>query len=91
MTIESTEIPAVGQRWLSETELEQGLGLITQVDGRLLSVFFPATDELRQYALAQAPLARYRLLPDDQGQHAEGWAFTVQRVETKNGVYVYHG
>lgn len=91
MTIESTEIPAVGQRWLSETELEQGLGLITQVEGRLLSVFFPATDELRQYALAQAPLARYRLLPDDQGQHAEGWAFTVQQVEVRGGVYVYHG
>ncbi|WP_411360126.1 SNF2-related protein [Pseudidiomarina salilacus] len=92
MTIESTEIPAVGQRWLSETELEQGLGLITQVEGRLLSVFFPATDELRQYALAQAPLARYRLLPDDQGQHADGWAFTVQQVEVRaGGVYVYHG
>lgn len=80
-----------GQRWLSETELEQGLGLITQVNGRMLTVLFPATGELRHYASQQAPLARYQLLPDDRGQHADGWWFRVLEVESHNHILTYRG
>ncbi|WP_417680673.1 helicase-related protein [Pseudidiomarina aquimaris] len=95
MTQSTVQDPAqafvAGQRWLSETELEQGLGLITQVNGRMLTVLFPATGELRHYASQQAPLARYQLLPDDRGQHAEGWWFRVTEVEVKNHILTYHG
>ena len=38
---------AMGQRWLSETEMEQGLGVITQVQDRTVAVLFPATGEMR--------------------------------------------
>lgn len=82
---------AVGQRWLSETETEQGLGLITQVSGRMLTVLFPATDEVRHYAAAEAPLARYQLLADEQGQHAEGWYFRVTDVVVQKGINTYIG
>ncbi|MDN7125242.1 DEAD/DEAH box helicase family protein [Pseudidiomarina sp. 1APP75-32.1] len=91
MSKDSEHTYVAGQRWLSETELEQGLGLLTQVEGRMLTVLFPATEELRHYAIQQAPLARYRLLPDDRGQHADGWFFRVTEVETKAGVLHYHG
>ncbi|RUO57835.1 RNA polymerase-associated protein RapA [Pseudidiomarina insulisalsae] len=82
---------AAGQRWLSETELEQGLGILTQVEGRMVTVLFPATGEVRQYASQQAPLARYRLLPDDRGQHAEGWWFRVTEVTEQGDVVSYDG
>ncbi|HET8816717.1 MAG TPA: helicase-related protein, partial [Pseudidiomarina sp.] len=82
---------AVGQRWLSETETEQGLGLITQVSGRLLTILFPATDEVRHYAAAEAPLARYQLLADEQGQHADGWYFRVTDVIQQKGINTYIG
>src|SRR5690554_2097578 len=80
-----------GQRWLSETEMEQGLGMVTQLQGRMVSVLFPVTGEVRQYAISDAPLARYQLLVDELGQHAEGWAFRVQRIEDNDGVLTYHG
>ncbi|WP_244993736.1 helicase-related protein [Pseudidiomarina sediminum] len=82
---------AVGQRWLSETELEQGLGVVTQIDGRMLTLLFPATGEVRHYAKQQAPLARYRLLQDERGQHADGWKFTVTAVQEHQQAYIYQG
>ncbi|WP_258808334.1 helicase-related protein [Pseudidiomarina sp. CB1] len=95
MTQSTVQDPAqafvAGQRWLSETELEQGLGLITQVNGRMLTVLFPATGELRHYASQQAPLARYQLLPDDRGQHADGWWFRVTEISVSNHIVTYHG
>lgn len=82
---------AVGQRWLSETELEQGLGVVTQIDGRMLTLLFPATGEVRHYAKQQAPLARYRLLQDERGQHADGWKFSVTAVQEHQQAYIYQG
>ncbi len=81
----------VGQRWLSETETDQGLGLVTHVQGRLISVFFPATDELRQYARDAAPLARFSLLVDERAQHAEGWWFRIHARHADHGCWIYHG
>ncbi len=80
-----------GQRWLSESELEQGLGLVTQLEGRSVTLMFPATGEIRHYAATDAPLARYQLLADERGQHAEGWYFHVEQPVLDNGVYSYQG
>ncbi|MFQ9135394.1 MAG: hypothetical protein ACLR5Y_10030 [Haemophilus parainfluenzae] len=46
---------AIGQRWISETENSLGLGIITDLDFRSVTLHFPATDETRIYAVAQAP------------------------------------
>lgn len=80
-----------GQRWLSETEMEQGLGMITQLQGRIVSVLFPVTGEMRQYAVTDAPLARYQLLVDELGNHGDGWSFRVTAVSDNGGVLTYHG
>ena len=47
-----------GQRWISDSEAELGLGTILALDGRLLTVLYPATGETRQYAQRNAPLTR---------------------------------
>src|SRR5690554_4548658 len=79
------------QRWLSETEMEQGLGIVTELQGRMVTLLFPVTGEFRRYANHDAPLARFRLFPDEQSQHGDGWSFRVTRVSEQNGLFVYHG
>src|SRR5690606_29942086 len=80
-----------GQRWLSETEMEQGLGMVSQLQGRMVTVLFPVTGEFRHYAMNEAPLARYRLLVDEQGHHGDGWSFRVTQVDEQDGLLTYHG
>lgn len=81
----------VGQRYLSETETELGLGLITQAEGRHITVMFPATGEVRLYSVQEAPLARYQLQVQQQGKHAEDWHFTIQQLTESQGIVTYHG
>ncbi|PID51356.1 MAG: hypothetical protein CR960_01255, partial [Pasteurellales bacterium] len=48
----------VGQRWISESENSLGLGIVTAVDNRTVTLAFPAADEQRVYAIDVAPLTR---------------------------------
>jgi len=80
-----------GQRWISDSEAELGLGTILAQDGRLLTVLYPATGDTRQYSLRNAPLTRVRFSPGDLITHFEGWKLTVQEVEDIDGLMVYHG
>ncbi|WP_263145478.1 RNA polymerase-associated protein RapA [Pseudomonas sp. RIT-PI-AD] len=80
-----------GQRWISDSEAELGLGTILASDGRLLTVLYPATGDTRQYALRNAPLTRVRFAPGDLITHFDGWKLTVREVEDIDGLLVYHG
>lgn len=80
---------AVGQRWLSENETELGLGIIERVDHRLISVFFPATEEQRTYASDNAPLARVSYEVGDIIETHHGDFLTIEKVEPHNGTLVY--
>ena len=80
-----------GQRWISDSEAELGLGTILAQDGRLLTVLYPATGETRQYSLRNAPLTRVRFSSGDEITHFEGWKLTVQSVEENDGLLTYHG
>ncbi|MCF7203273.1 RNA polymerase-associated protein RapA [Pseudomonas oligotrophica] len=80
-----------GQRWISDSEAELGLGTILTQDGRMLTVLYPATGETRQYAVRSAPLTRVRFAPGDEITHFEGWKMTVREVDDVDGLLVYHG
>jgi len=80
---------AVGQRWLSENETELGLGLIQSVDHRLVSVFFPASEDQRTYAKNNAPLSRISFEPGEQIETIHGELLTIDRVEQLNDILVY--
>ncbi|MFC3609287.1 RNA polymerase-associated protein RapA [Stutzerimonas tarimensis] len=80
-----------GQRWISDSEAELGLGTIITQDGRLLTVLYPATGETRQYAVRSAPLTRVRFVPGDEITHYEGWTLTVREVDDVDGLLIYHG
>ena len=80
---------AIGQRWISETENSLGLGMITALDFRSVTLHFPATDESRIYAVAQAPLTRIVLNKGEQLHHHAGWQGEVLDVQEMNGLLFY--
>lgn len=80
---------AIGQRWISETENSLGLGMISALDFRSVTLHFPATDETRIYAVAQAPLTRIVLNKGEQLHHQAGWQGEVLDVQEMNGLLFY--
>ena len=80
---------AIGQRWISETENSLGLGMITALDFRSVTLHFPATDETRIYAVAQAPLTRIVLNKGEQLHHQAGWQGEVLDIQEMNGLLFY--
>ena len=80
---------AIGQRWISETENSLGLGMITALDFRSVTLHFPATDETRIYAVAQAPLTRIALNKGEQLHHQAGWQGEVLDIQEMNGLLFY--
>ena len=80
---------AVGQRWLSENETELGLGIIQEVDYRLVTVYFPASEDQRTYAKNNAPLSRmaYEVGAEIETMHGE--LLLVDKVEQLNDILVY--
>ena len=80
---------AIGQRWISETENSLGLGMITDLDFRSVTLHFPATDETRIYAVTQAPLTRIALNKGEQLHHQTGWQGEVLDIQEMNGLLFY--
>jgi ATP-dependent helicase HepA len=78
-----------GQRWISETEPELGLGTVLEVGDRIVKVLFTATGEARQYARASAPLERAAFKPGEMIATAEGASLRVDTVNEVEGLLVY--
>lgn len=74
-----------GQRWISESEPELGLGRIEGTDGQMVTVAFPAAGETRRYARASAPLRRVQFHAGDRVGGDE-----ITGVEQRDGLYYYH-
>nr|MBV6630145.1 RNA polymerase-associated protein RapA [Oceanococcus sp. HetDA_MAG_MS8] len=82
---------AVGQRWVSNAEPALGLGLVIDVQLRVVRVLYPAVDEERAYSVQSAPLSRLVLEAGDTAKSAEGWSVTVDEVLHQGGFTVYVG
>ena len=46
----------IGQRWISETEPELGLGILESVERLQIRLVFPASNEARIYSTSNAPI-----------------------------------
>ncbi|HVJ61718.1 MAG TPA: RNA polymerase-associated protein RapA, partial [Tahibacter sp.] len=80
-----------GQRWVSNAEPELGLGTILRIEGRSIQVLFAKSGVLRHYAAHAAPLVRAEFRVG-QKVSGKGLAFTIERVETHQGLlHYYHG
>ena len=62
----------IGQRWMSNTESELGLGAVLATDLRTVTLHFPATDDTRIYAKQTAPLTRIAFEPGDTIKSQDG-------------------
>ena len=81
----------MGQRWISESEPELGLGVIVEVESKIVTCFFPATKVDRRYGLQTAPLRRIRFAPGDEIKGQGGEVLLVSEVTESNGIITYHG
>ncbi|ABZ78331.1 SNF2-related protein [Shewanella halifaxensis HAW-EB4] len=82
---------SLGQRWISDTESELGLGTVVGVEGRMVTVLFPATGENRLFSRTEAPLTRVIYNPGDTIESHEEWSLVVTEVEEKDSLIIYHG
>jgi ATP-dependent helicase HepA len=78
-----------GQRWLSETQSELGLGVVEAVEGRHVRIAFPATGETRLYAMAEAPLARVELSVGERIRDRSGQSLRVIGSRASAGLITY--
>ena len=80
-----------GQRWISDSESDQGLGTVTGIEHRFVNIVFTATGESRQYAKANAPLTRVIFNNGDLIPSHEGWMLKVESNSEAHGILTYHG
>ena len=78
-----------GQRWISNTESELGLGLILEMNFNRVSVLFLACDEKRIYAVDNAPLTRVRFATGDNIESVDDEKLTVLKVIENEGILTY--
>ncbi|PPK71991.1 ATP-dependent helicase HepA [Methylobacter tundripaludum] len=80
-----------GQRWISNTESELGLGLILEVAHKRITVLFLACDEKRMYAQDNAPLTRVRFSAGDVIESIDEEKVIVTDLIEQNGLITYLG
>ncbi len=80
-----------GQRWLSDSEPELGLGLIIDVNLREVQVHFPSQEFTRCYSVETAPLRRLRFTVGDTVISTDGRDLMVDKILDEDGVLVYCG
>jgi len=80
----------VGQRWISETESDLGLGTIIDVAQRTVTVNFSACDETRTYAQTNAPLARIIFKKEDEIQDQDQSRLIIRDFKIIDEKYHYY-
>ena len=79
-----------GQRWVSESEPELGLGRVLRAVKDRVEVEFRAAGELRTYVTASAPLRRVQFRVGDKINTDGGREVTITKVEEQSGL-IYYG
>jgi len=80
----------VGQRWVSQTEPKLGLGIITEIVNRRVTISYPAAGEPRTYATDNAPISRVTYKPGDVIADHEERQYTVQSLDESGDLIHYH-
>ena len=82
---------ALGQRWISDTESDLGLGTVVAMDARTVTLMFAASEENRVYARTDAPVTRVTFNVGDVIECQEGWSLSVEEVIEEQGLFTYLG
>ena len=79
----------IGQRWLNDSDLSLGLGIVVEADHRTVAVAYPLTGETRVYAKQGSPLTRITFSVGDQIANTDGEQSRVQEIEDSAGLITY--
>lgn len=79
----------IGQRWISHSEPQLGLGIVNDAAGRRVTVSFPAAAEERIYAGDNAPLSRVIYKAGDRVATVDGVELLVEAVQELRGIVLY--
>lgn len=82
---------ALGQRWISDTESDLGLGTVVALDARTVTLMFAASEENRVYARNDAPVTRVTFNAGDVVESQQGWSLRVEQVVEDQGLFSYVG
>lgn len=80
-----------GQRFISQTEQELGLGHVDETNHRMVKLIFDAANESRIYAKDNAPISRILFEVGDTIPARKGWNLTVAAIQLHNGLAIYQG
>jgi ATP-dependent helicase HepA len=78
-----------GQRWISESEPELGMGAVQCVTARTVVIEFRASAAMREYARDNAPLRRVRFRVGDTITSRTEATLVVQAVAERGGLVFY--
>lgn len=81
----------IGQRWISNTESELGLGIVSNTDHRYVTISFPAADEQRVYAKNNAPVTRVQYRVGDSVHNNDNQTLIIEDITETEGYITYHG
>ena len=81
----------VGQRYVSQSEPALGLGIVTEVQDRIVKISFPAMNDIRLYRSFGAPVDRFQLNPGETAKNDKGLSFSVENVKEVDGLFIYEG
>ncbi|WP_062060507.1 RNA polymerase-associated protein RapA [Cellvibrio sp. OA-2007] len=81
----------IGQRWISESEADLGLGIVLDVANRRLTLSFPAAGERRTYAMDNAPVSRVKYEIGDKVRHQDGTKIQITSIVEQAGCLMYVG
>lgn len=81
----------VGQRYVSQSEPSLGLGIVTEVQDRIVKISFPAVNDVRMYRSMGAPVDRFVLEAGETAKSEKGVSFTVEKATEVDGIMVYEG
>ena len=79
----------IGQRWISHSETQLGLGIVTEIEARRVKIIFPAVNESRIYAIDSAPLNRITYNISDLISNDEDLTIKVEQIDEKEGLLSY--
>lgn len=79
-----------GQRWISETEPELGLGLVLEVTSKTLTILFAKAQEQRTYGKQNPPLKRVEFAVGDTIRLMDERQVVVEARDERAGLILYY-
>ncbi|MFT6574752.1 MAG: ATP-dependent helicase HepA [Akkermansiaceae bacterium] len=79
-----------GQRWVSTSEPELGLGVLLEAGSGKATILFTAAQEKRTYAVDSAPIMRVRFKMGDEILIHTGVVVTIDAVSEEDHLLTYH-